>query len=94
MSSSNVGGSLLCFLNGGLNYQIEHHIFPRVSHHHYPKIAPVVRDFCKEKGIPYVHFDSVSANVRSCALHLWDMGNSKQPTGAVMDVVAVKKLIS
>ena len=42
-TSSNVGGSLLCHLNGGLNYQIEHHLFPRVNHCHYPLIAPVVR---------------------------------------------------
>ena len=42
-SSSNVGGSLLCFINGGLNYQIEHHLFPRMSHCHYPLIAPMVR---------------------------------------------------
>ena len=33
-SSSNVGGELLCFMNGGLYYQIEHHLFPRISHCH------------------------------------------------------------
>jgi hypothetical protein len=30
--------------NGGLNYQIEHHLFPRMSHAHYWLIAPVVRE--------------------------------------------------
>ena len=50
VSSSNVGGSVLCFLNGGLNYQIEHHLFPRVSHTHYPKIAPIVRSAGLEKN--------------------------------------------
>ena len=43
VSSSNVGGWFLCHLHGGLNYQIEHHLFPRMSHCHYPKIAPTVR---------------------------------------------------
>ena len=42
-TSSNVGGSWLMHMNGGLNYQIEHHLFPRVNHCHYPTIAPVVR---------------------------------------------------
>ena len=74
-SSSNVGGSLLCFLNGGLNYQIEHHLFPRVSHCHYPLISPIVRDYCKRKNIPYVHFDGITANVGSLVRHLAALGS-------------------
>jgi len=81
-TSSNVGGSLLCHLNGGLNYQIEHHLFPRVNHCHYPLIAPVVRQFCEEKGIPYVHFASISENVSSTARHLFDMGHNEKPLKA------------
>jgi len=38
---------------GGLNYQIEHHLFPRICHLHYPRIAPVVREVCAEYGVPY-----------------------------------------
>jgi linoleoyl-CoA desaturase len=38
---------------GGLNYQIEHHLFPQICHLHYPKIAPIVRQVCEEYGIPY-----------------------------------------
>lgn len=68
-SSSNVGGSWLCFLNGGLNYQIEHHLFPRLAHSHYPKIAPVVKRFMLDKA-PYVHFDTVQDNLRSVFQHL------------------------
>lgn len=63
-SSSNVGGPWLCFLNGGLNYQIEHHLFPRLAHSHYPKIAPVVQQYVLGK-VPYVHFDTVQENLRS-----------------------------
>merc|ERR1712118_53169 len=76
-SSSNVGGEFLCFLNGGLNFQIEHHLFPRIQHTHYPMIAPVVREFCLSKGIPYVHFPTISENVQSCLEHLYILGNSK-----------------
>nr|UZZ64684.1 front-end desaturase [Platychelipus littoralis] len=79
VSSSNVGGSFLCFLNGGLNYQIEHHLFPRISHCHYPTIAPVVRRFCQERSIPYVHFETVGDNLQSCTEHLWDMGSNEKP---------------
>lgn len=74
-SSSNVGGSWLCFINGGLNYQIEHHLFPRIQHTHYPLIAPFVRKFCEDKGIPYVHFPTVWDNVTSTVKHLYSMGH-------------------
>lgn len=76
VTSSNVGGALLCTINGGLNYQIEHHLFPRIQHCHYPKIAPVVRAFCQKKNIPYVHFSSVSENAAACVRHLFSMGRS------------------
>lgn len=75
-SSSNVGGAFLSFLNGGLNYQIEHHLFPRVSHCHYPTIAPFVREFCAKKGIPYVHFPTLGENMGSTVRHLYHMGNN------------------
>jgi len=38
---------------GGLNYQIEHHLFPGISHIHYKKLAPIVQQTAKEFGIPY-----------------------------------------
>lgn len=38
---------------GGINHQIEHHLFPNMCNHHYPEIAHIVRQFCKEKGFPY-----------------------------------------
>jgi len=79
VSSSNVGGPILCFFNGGLNYQIEHHLFPRISHCHYPVIAPIVREYCKEKNIPYVHFQTIAENIRSCTLHLLDLGSHQTP---------------
>lgn len=38
---------------GGINHQIEHHLFPNICNQHYPEIARIVRQFCKEKGFPY-----------------------------------------
>jgi fatty acid desaturase (delta-4 desaturase) len=77
LTAANVGGAWLCFLNGGLNYQIEHHLFPRISHTHYPTIAPVVREYCRSKGITYVHFPTVAENVASTVKHLYQLGHSK-----------------
>ena len=50
---------------GSINYQIEHHLFPNMSSVHYPVIAPVVREFCQEHGIPYVHHDTLVDAFRS-----------------------------
>lgn len=78
-TSSNVGGAWLCFINGGLNYQIEHHLFPRISHTHYPKIAPIVREFCESRKIPYVHFPTIAENVASCSRHMLQLGTTSKP---------------
>src|SRR5687767_6504990 len=45
---------LISWYVGGLNYQIEHHLFPRISHVHYPQIAPIVKETAEEFGIPYL----------------------------------------
>lgn len=44
---------IFTWLIGGLNYQIEHHLFPNICHIHYPKIASIVKETAKEHGIPY-----------------------------------------
>lgn len=76
-TAANVGGEWLAFINGGLNYQIEHHLFPRIQHSHYPLIAPVVRAYCEKKGIPYKHFPTVTDNVMSCLRHLHQLGTQE-----------------
>jgi len=43
-------GRLIC---SGLEYQIEHHLFAGISHVYYPRMAPLVRDFCFSQGLPY-----------------------------------------
>jgi len=47
------GNRVLSWYVGGLNYQIEHHLFPRVAHVHYPALAPIVERTAKEYGINY-----------------------------------------
>lgn len=48
--------SLFCYyFSGGLNYQIEHHLFPNVNHCHLPELAKSVRRICERHGVPYHH---------------------------------------
>ncbi|WP_460639915.1 fatty acid desaturase family protein [Larkinella harenae] len=44
---------LISWFIGGLNFQIEHHLFPSISHVHYPSIAPIIQATAKEYGLPY-----------------------------------------
>jgi linoleoyl-CoA desaturase len=39
---------------GGLNYQIEHHLLPQISHVHYPALAGMVEETCREFGLRYM----------------------------------------
>lgn len=50
---------------GGINYQIEHHLFPNMSHKHYKTIAPIVKEYCLSKNIPYVEHQSMIELYRS-----------------------------
>lgn len=47
---------LINFYVGGLNYQIEHHLFAKICHVHYPKISVIVQKTAEEYGIPYHEF--------------------------------------
>ncbi|KAA3439699.1 fatty acid desaturase family protein [Rufibacter hautae] len=48
------------FLLGGLNQQIEHHLFPKVCHIHYPGISEIVKKTAHEFGLPYIESPSFS----------------------------------
>jgi len=65
---------LLSFLVGGLNFQIEHHLFPHLCHVHYPKIAPIVEQTAKEFGIPYHCYKTLFQAARSHFRFLKKMG--------------------
>lgn len=54
MMSRNVRGSrVLDVALGGLNYQIEHHLFPSMPRPHLRKAAPIIAAYCREHGVPY-----------------------------------------
>lgn len=61
---------------GGLNFQVEHHLFPRISHIHYPAISKLVRETCREFNIRYIEYptmlDALIAHIR----HLRTLGTT------------------
>jgi linoleoyl-CoA desaturase len=56
---------LISWYVGGLNFQIEHHLFPRVCHVHYPAIAEIVKATAEEFGVPYMENKTFLQAVRS-----------------------------
>lgn len=56
---------VLSWFVGGLNYQIEHHLFPRIAHIHYPALSAIVREHCQKFGLPYHSFPTVMQAVKS-----------------------------
>jgi linoleoyl-CoA desaturase len=71
------GDRLVSWLVGGLNFQIEHHLFPCMSHVNYPAIAGVVEETCREFGVPYSASPSLSAAMASHFRWLKRMGSGE-----------------
>lgn len=65
----------LHWLLGGLNFQIEHHLFPRISHIHYPKISMLVKEACRESNIIYNEYSSMTKAIISHIIHLRRLGS-------------------
>lgn len=65
---------LITWFVGGLNYQIEHHLFPRISHIHYPAISKIVRETCAQFELNYIYFPSTRAAVASHVRFMNQMG--------------------
>ena len=47
------GNKILSWFIGGLNYQVEHHLFPNISHIHYRKLSDLVKEAAKKYNLPY-----------------------------------------
>ena len=65
---------LVNWYTGGLNHQIEHHIFPNISHIHYGKIAEIVKQTALEFNLPYHEFQTTREAVFSHFRHLKELG--------------------
>ena len=71
---------LLTWYVGGLNFQIEHHLFPRICHVHYPAISTIVRETCQEFSLPYVCYPTLRSAIAAHYHFLKTMGC--RPTNA------------
>src|SRR3712207_2342942 len=82
LTSRNVAGSrLVDFALGGLNYQVEHHLFPSMPRPNLRRAQRLVADFCAERGVRYAEtglFDSYRQVLR----HLHDVPERTAPLPA------------
>ena len=58
-SNFSMDNKVISWFVGGLNFQVEHHLFPKVSHIHYPAISKIVMQKCKEYNLPYNKYDTI-----------------------------------
>jgi linoleoyl-CoA desaturase len=61
-------------VTGGLNHQVEHHIFPHISHVHYTKISKIVRETAKEFNLPYKEYKTTRKAIIAHFRFLKEMG--------------------
>lgn len=69
---------IISWFVGGLNYQVEHHLFPRISHIHYPALSKIVREQCQRFGLPYHSFPTVGLAVASHMRTMKQLGQKPQ----------------
>lgn len=65
------------FLTGGLNLQVEHHLFPLVCSVHYPALTKIVRDTAKEHGVPYLELPTFRSAMMSHIRFLKKLGREE-----------------
>lgn len=70
---------ILCWYLGGLNFQIEHHLFPHVCHVHYPAVSKIVEATCNEFGVRYAVHSTFWAGLKSHYRWLKRMGAPDVP---------------
>ena len=90
---------LLTWYLGGLNFQIEHHLFPHICHIHYPRIAEIVQETCAEFGVRY----TAHATFRGALASHWrwlrrmgrgDTSPGSEPVNALAHGAGVPVLLS
>jgi linoleoyl-CoA desaturase len=68
---------------GGLNFQVEHHLFPRISHVHYPALNKIVKETCAEFGIPFLEHKTFLDALKSHVRQLKVMGSEPEGVPAL-----------
>jgi linoleoyl-CoA desaturase len=65
---------IVSWLVGGLNFQVEHHLFPKISHIHYPAISKIIKKTCEDYGLKYLEYPKVRLAVASHVAFLRHLG--------------------
>jgi fatty acid desaturase len=82
LTSRNVrGGRLTDFALGGLNYQIEHHLFPSMPRPNLRRSQALIEAFCQQKGVPYCQ-SSFTGSYAQALRHLHAIGRPACPRTA------------
>ncbi len=75
------GGWLTDLALGGLNYQIEHHLFPSMPRPNLRRSQPLIRDFCQQRGLSYAQASLAGSYVQALR-HLHAVGRPPGPAGS------------
>ena len=59
---------------GGLNFQVEHHLFPKISHVHYPKIHQFVKETCAQFNVTCIEYPTMLQAIHSHLVHIKRLG--------------------
>jgi Fatty acid desaturase len=72
-----MNNKVISWLVGGLNYQVEHHLYPKISHIHYPEISKIVKKTCEDLNIQYNAISTFGKALVSHFSYLKQVGNAK-----------------
>ncbi len=76
------GSAWVTWFTGGLNHQVEHHLFPHISHLHYRKLSEIVRNTAREFDLPYYEYPSLWSALRSHLRVLKALGQTEPVAAA------------
>ncbi len=71
--------NLISFFFGGLNFQVEHHLFPNICHVHYPRISEIVRETASRHNLPYYSCETFTGALRNHFQLLKTLGRQDNP---------------
>jgi linoleoyl-CoA desaturase len=78
------GNRPLSWFVGGLNFQIEHHLFPHICHIHYRDLSKIIKATAKEYGLPYHEHRTFAAAIRSHFVLLHQLGTGRYDDRAAL----------
>ncbi|MBN8685544.1 MAG: acyl-CoA desaturase [Chitinophagales bacterium] len=66
---------VISWLVGGLNFQVEHHLFPKISHVHYPAISKIIKQACADFNVKYIEYPKMRVALASHVHHLKNLSH-------------------